>query len=286
MDRRMSVESNSDASFCDLGCSEIDEDDEEQDFSEEPSTQEDSDDGDFEKPVRARVISQSSNKRKSQVLSSSRTASKEKKAPSVVCRVDGKNIEKPSNLDEAHIGSVEETRKPEILIPTGTKADPGSSSTQSKLGGGKDPPKKPKISISNEIKSKMKGTSAKAQVLKALYNRNRPMNATNITDLLGQKVPKGVVQSTLEDLSRSGDASVKEYGKAKVYWFNQAHLPKVSQKDLDDTKKSIEEFMDQCSDLRSRARSLEQEAGSLEASPTDIELEKLLNDEQEEEAEE
>lgn len=127
----------------------------------------------------------------------------------------------------------------------------------------------------------MKGTSAKALVLKTLFDRNRPLNAINITDLLGQKVPKAVVQSTLEDLSRSGHASVKVYGKSKIYWFNQVHLPQVSQRDLDETKKSIEAFMEHASSLRTKVISLEQEVETLVAAPTDAELELMVTKEQE-----
>lgn len=48
----------------------------------------------------------------------------------------------------------------------------------------------------------------------------RPGNVASVEGWTGHKIPKGIVQNSLEELAKSGELSVT--GKTgKVYWFNQ-----------------------------------------------------------------
>jgi len=40
----------------------------------------------------------------------------------------------------------------------------------------------------------------------------------------GHKIPKGIVQNTLEELSKSGELTCKEGKAGKVYWFTQTQF--------------------------------------------------------------
>ncbi len=137
----------------------------------------------------------------------------------------------------------------------------------------------------------LQGPSAK--ILHVMYKRNRPGNAATVEGFTGHKIPKGVVQNTLEELAKSGELKVKE-SKNKIYWFNQVRIARAffvisslicsdrcaiqdlfrsKGQDLVKSQKEVEEHVSMLSSLEEEREQLQRELRHVEAHPPDEALE-------------
>jgi len=87
-------------------------------------------------------------------------------------------------------------------------------------GGGSAVKKKKKGAVSSALKAKMRGQDPRSKILAAMYKRNRPGNVGTVEAFTGYRIPKGIVQATLEELVKSGELCAND-GHVKVFWFNQ-----------------------------------------------------------------
>jgi hypothetical protein len=65
------------------------------------------------------------------------------------------------------------------------------------------------------------GAQASERISEYCRNANRPYSVINITDNLRKEISKPNVQKIVDDLANKGKLSRKEFGKTKVYWYNQ-----------------------------------------------------------------
>ena len=134
--------------------------------------------------------------------------------------------------------------------------------------------KKKRKTVSNETREKMKGQGPKSRIFYAMYKVNRPGNVANVEQWLGHKIPKGIVQNTLEEIAKNGDIVEKtgKNGQNKVWFFNQnlfkskgLDMTKVIAQ-MEDDKEALDEVTEEMEGKRKILR-------TLEAQPTDLELE-------------
>ena len=75
--------------------------------------------------------------------------------------------------------------------------------------------------------------AASKTVFDYLMQQNRPYNAGDIFTNLKESIGKAILLRVLDSLVELGDIKVKEYGKQKIYCADQARLPKVDTKELE-----------------------------------------------------
>jgi hypothetical protein len=136
--------------------------------------------------------------------------------------------------------------------------------------------RKKKATVSKELKAKMRAEGPKGKILHVMYKYNRPGNATTVEGFTGHKIPKGIVQNTLDELAKSGELRVKE-GKNKIYWFNQ-DLFKSKGLDLINLNKQVEESTELLKGLQDENGSLQKDLRQLESFPADEDLGTILEE--------
>lgn len=62
-----------------------------------------------------------------------------------------------------------------------------------------------------------------------MKKQNRPYNALNVHDNLRGTIKKAQVMRLMDELVEEKVLVMKEYGKQRVYLYNQALLPEMSQ---------------------------------------------------------
>ena len=67
-----------------------------------------------------------------------------------------------------------------------------------------------------------------------MQKQNRPYSAINVFDNLRGAVKKAQVQRLLDELAEDGVLVMKEYGKARIYLYNQNQLPEVPKAEVDE----------------------------------------------------
>ena len=136
--------------------------------------------------------------------------------------------------------------------------------------------KKKRSVISNDLKAKMRGEDPRAKVLLCMYKRNRPGNAATVEGFTGHKIPKGIVQNILEDLSKTGELCAKE-GKNKVYWFNQ-ELFRSKCLNLTKLNKDVEDRGEALSTCQEERACVEKKLKELEATPAEVDLGRIVEE--------
>jgi len=144
-------------------------------------------------------------------------------------------------------------------------------------GDGERKTKKKKGAISRELKAKMRGEDPKSKILCVMYKRNRPGNATTVEGFTGHKIPKGIVQNTLEELSKSGELTCKEGKAGKVYWFTQTQF-KTKGLNITKLRKAVDEHTEELARLQEEHGTLAKSLRQLEATPADEDLDRLLDE--------
>ncbi|XP_067936141.1 homologous-pairing protein 2 homolog [Watersipora subatra] len=81
-------------------------------------------------------------------------------------------------------------------------------------------------------KGKENAGTAQAGVLTYLEQQNRPYSAVDIFNNLHKEYGKTLVVKTLEQLAEKGSIKEKNYGKQKVYVFNQDNVPTAAREEL------------------------------------------------------
>jgi hypothetical protein len=123
------------------------------------------------------------------------------------------------------------------------------------------------------------GAQASARILEYCRKANRPYSVINITDNLRKEISKPNVQKIVDDLSNKGKLSRKEFGKTKVYWYNQDLLSDLecTQENLaamDVQYKTLAVELQRVAESESKKR---QALQILRSEPADADLEKELS---------
>ena len=119
-----------------------------------------------------------------------------------------------------------------------------------------------------------------------MRQQNRPYSAIQVFDNLHKRAPKSVVEKVLTSLSEgsasaSASASAggglvcKEYGKAKIYFVDQATLPSnVSEEDCAKVDREYDVLQRRRVQLESDAKQLRADIAALEDEPADDDLDR------------
>ena len=160
--------------------------------------------------------------------------------------------------------------------PVVSPVAPRESNNETAEDGDTPKKKKKKKTISNELKAKMRGEDPRSKILHAMYKRNRPGNVGTVEGFTKHKIPKGIVQGTLDELAKSGELCVKD-GKNKVYWFNQDHF-KVKGTDMVKLAKAITNQTEDVGALQAERGELQKELSHLESEPIEDDLDRFVSE--------
>ena len=84
-------------------------------------------------------------------------------------------------------------------------------------------------------------SQAKKLIVQYMKQQNRPYSAIQVFDNLHKRIPKSTVEKVLSVLSEQNSSSdgsegpvlrCKDYGKAKIYFYNQMQLPTLSDNEI------------------------------------------------------
>lgn len=73
---------------------------------------------------------------------------------------------------------------------------------------------------------------AKAIVQAYILKMNRPFSAINVYDNLHRSIAKPGIIKALDTCVEEGSVLAKAYGKNKIYFANQVHLPALSEEEI------------------------------------------------------
>lgn len=154
-------------------------------------------------------------------------------------------------------------------------------STDSKSCASGSAPKKSKSSPNSDKKEVVKDSDAKKAILKYMQEQNRPYIHLNVFDNLTGKgigVKKSYVAKALEELAAEGKLTEKINGKAKVYYAEQDSLEQLTPEQLAEIDKQCKQMEDEINQQNAQMRQDESDIKSIEATPTDSQLDSLLAD--------
>lgn len=123
--------------------------------------------------------------------------------------------------------------------------------------------------------------SAKKLLLEYFKKQNRPYSSIQVYDNLHHRIQKPVVErllATLSSLSSNpleNDILCKEYGKAKIYYYNQAKLAEFSSftdKQIAELDKELKSISAKVDEQRAKYKAIKAAVETLQREPTDAEL--------------
>lgn len=128
-------------------------------------------------------------------------------------------------------------------------------------------------------------TDAGAKKLLTQYMRqqNRPYSSQQLFDNLHKRIPKATLERVLALLSAPAEGLIcKEYGKAKIYYVDQAFLPaEKSASQLEALKSAVNELQQEVKTLIQRDKEAKSNLSSLLAEPDDADLEAKITEAEE-----
>ncbi|CAM9158043.1 unnamed protein product [Chrysoparadoxa australica] len=109
---------------------------------------------------------------------------------------------------------------------------------------------------------------------------NRPFNVQTVWQNLEKKLPKPLIQTIMDQLTRSGDLLMKQYGKTCIYCQSQDKLQEtlgnVSHAALDRLEAQYKQLSAQLQECAAEAKAEQAKTAALAAEPTDAELDTRL----------
>ena len=122
--------------------------------------------------------------------------------------------------------------------------------------------------------------AAKKLMSQYLRQQNRPYSSIQIHDNLHKRIPKATVERVLTSMCLPDSGFVcKEYGKAKIYFVDQASLPSDYTADqLDELRNQNDKLKNRVDQAPSQERAAKAELQHLLAEPSDQELTQQLLD--------
>ena len=115
--------------------------------------------------------------------------------------------------------------------------------------------------------------------------QNRPYSAIQIFDNLHKRIQKSAVEKVLMKLSKEEDKTTshpvlceKEYGKAKIYYYNQAQLPSLTASDMSDLVSEVTALNGKLKSLEAQSFEAKTKVEKLMNEPTDDELDGALKE--------
>ena len=122
--------------------------------------------------------------------------------------------------------------------------------------------------------------AAKKLMSQYLRQQNRPYSSIQIHDNLHKRIPKATVERVLTSMCLPDSGFVcKEYGKAKIYFVDQASLPSDYTADqLDELRNENDELKNRVDQAAAQERAAKAELQHLLAEPSDQELTQQLLD--------
>lgn len=142
---------------------------------------------------------------------------------------------------------------------------------------------KPPLTFSNDVGEDItRGpnvtteASAKKLILLYLHQQNRPFSSIQVFDNLHKRVAKAVVEKVLQNLSEdtaSTHIRCKEYGKAKLFWSEEANKTLTyTNDDLDALEGRVETLRAQVEDQTRVEKALRLQLAEIQSSPRDSDL--------------
>jgi len=111
-----------------------------------------------------------------------------------------------------------------------------------------------------------------------LTKTNRPYSLINISDNMHGKYKKKVLDKILDDLETEKHIIAKPYGKAKIYFYNQALQPQLDPDEMNKVKADLDKLKEENKEKVTRTKELKAELSRLEKVPTIEELKKQIED--------
>ena len=96
----------------------------------------------------------------------------------------------------------------------------------------------------------------KATIEDYMKKQNRPYNALNVHDNLRGAIKKAQVMRLLDELVEDKALVMKEYGKQRIYLYNQAHLPVQPESEVNAMDQEIDQIKEQIEDLKAQNKDL------------------------------
>lgn len=187
--------------------------------------------------------------------------------------------EEEENLKKKQKISKEEKKKPAVEKTKSSHSTKGNESTTDIV-----PVQQSSSIATNDISRGPPVTNeaaAKKLIILYLKTQNRPYSALQIHDNLHKRIQKPVIERILTALSE-GDVEdhiikCKEYGKAKIYYYNQAMLEaELEQEGTTNDAGAIEALKEKLAELQSKNRELKATADGLANEPDDETLIKYV----------
>lgn len=135
------------------------------------------------------------------------------------------------------LSSTKSAKSDSVASPTPAKAKKGrpkgsSASVASSTSGGRGAKPRATASVAASAAAAGKGAisekTAPAVVLEYMNTQNRPYSLINVFDNLHGAVKKAALGRVLDALAAEGSLKEKAYGKAKIYWPDQAQYGEIS----------------------------------------------------------
>lgn len=124
--------------------------------------------------------------------------------------------------------------------------------------------------------------SAENAVYEYMKQQNRPYSAADVFLNLRKAHGKTSIVKAMENLAASGKLLEKVYGKSKIYVISQSEFPEVSETEIANADKAIDELSKKSDCLQSELKSLKTELRGYLNSPTTaeakIEVDKLTSE--------
>lgn len=162
--------------------------------------------------------------------------------------------QKPKNADKTKPAPAQKTKAPNDK----TKAAPTVESLQEDMG---EP---------SELNKGLKGN--KQLVAEYMLKQNRPYSLINIMDNQRGAIKKKDQETALNDLVKGKYLTEKEFGKTKIYSYNQDKLPVPDENELVSKIEENNQKKEELDSMINNQKKFKVEICGLKASPTDEEL--------------
>ena len=109
-----------------------------------------------------------------------------------------------------------------------------------------------------------------------MKEKNRPYSVINVFENLRGAVTKTETQRIMDALADKGTLTKKAFGKALVYWYDQASLPAYSPEQLATCRAELKAMKETAAQLDQNLASRAAELNALKLEPTDTALTEVL----------
>eukprot|EP01028_Stygiella_incarcerata_P001969 TRINITY_DN1367_c0_g2_i3.p1 TRINITY_DN1367_c0_g2~~TRINITY_DN1367_c0_g2_i3.p1 ORF type:complete len:467 (-),score=236.99 TRINITY_DN1367_c0_g2_i3:212-1612(-) len=193
-----------------------------------------------------------------------------------------KGKEKRSSFEEKNPSSKKSRSKANDVSPKKTERTISSKTKPRREGKTKAPGKgKGKGSAPDAGGSGGRGSvpesEASSIILEYIKNQNRPFNTQNVHDNLQGSIKKPICQRVLDRLATHGEITLKEFGKAKVYYADQSKFEEPDAEVLKQMDDEIEGKTSSLKDIQKTMNEMKSRIASLSSSMTTAEMREKID---------